>query len=174
MSLATILLSCYNNLSPYALAFILKSTNNRGHVTDGTPHHPTFPQASNVIGSGQNHISHTYSFIHKRASLAALDRPTFSQSSSLKKSLVCCPWCLFNMLRYHKTKNLNYITGSDLLPWRAFFFFFFFSFFNLRSLPSLYFRLRFKKIKMEKRGKRLWPMEETGRGLLEGGIQTKS
>lgn len=56
-----------------------------GHVTDGTPHHPTFPQASNVIGSGQNHVSHTYSFIHKRASLAALDGPTFSQSSSLKK-----------------------------------------------------------------------------------------
>lgn len=85
MSLASGLLSWYTNLSLYALAFILKSTNNRGHVTDGTPHHPTFPQASNVIGSGRNHVSHTYSFIHKRASLAALDGPTFSQSSSLKK-----------------------------------------------------------------------------------------
>lgn len=53
---------------PVRIAFTLKSTNYRGRVIDGTLHHPTFPQASNVIGSAQNHVTHTHihSFINKR------------------------------------------------------------------------------------------------------------
>lgn len=116
----------------YNAAFTVKSTNYRGHIIDGTLHLPAFSQMSNVIGSTQNHVTHIHSFISCWQLLSHRHSHRLHHTAMFSpKTLTPCPWCLFNMLRYLKTKNLNYITGSDSLLWRAHF--------HLRSLPLLFF-----------------------------------
>ncbi len=120
---------------------LVQSPTYRGCIMDAALHFPTFSQMSNVIGSTQNTI--TLLFIHKRTPLAASALPTFSQTSShshvLSRNPHSLPMMPFQHVAVPQDENLNYITGSDLLLWRALF--------HLRSLPSPFFRLGFKKTK---------------------------
>lgn len=149
----------------YNTALTVKSTNYRGRIIDGTLHLPTFSQMSNVIGSTQNHVTHIHSFISCWQLLSHRHSHRLHHTAMFSpKTLTPCPWCLFNMLRYLKTKNLNYITGSDSLLWRAHF--------HLRSVPLLFFCKAWiqkdkdgrKEGKMEEKKKRQWWIKETRRG----------
>ncbi len=105
--------------------FTLNSTANRGHNITGTLHHPAFSQISNVIGSTQNPIPHIHSFIHKQTLLAAPVLPTFSQTSSHNhvpsRNPRSLPMMPFQHVAVPQDENLNYITGSVSLLWRALF-----------------------------------------------------
>lgn len=144
----------------YNTALTVKSTNYRGRIIDGTLHLPTFSQMSNVIGSTQNHVTHIHSFISCWQLLSHRHSHRLHHTAMFSpKTLTPCPWCLFNMLRYLKTKNLNYITGSDSLLWRAHF--------HLRSVPLLFFaRLGFKKTKMGEKRER-WRRRKRDSGELK-------
>lgn len=61
------------------ISFTPKSTNYRGHIIDGTVHHPTFSLMSNATWYIQNHVLHIHS---KQRLLEGSVPPTFSQTSS--------------------------------------------------------------------------------------------
>lgn len=154
----------------YNTAFTVKSTNYRGRIIDGTLHLPTFSQMSNVIGSTQNHVTHIHSFISCWQLLSHRHSHRLHHTAMFSpKTRTPCPWCLFNMLRYLKTKNLNYITGSDSPLWRAHF--------HLWSVPLIFFvRLGFKKTKMGEKRER-WRRRTRDSGELKklgGGFKLDS